>query len=375
MSQGKPALRAWFALLIASSAAKAIEVKAGTEDFTLHIEPLIQPRVQVDFDGPPGAAAPSGHANIDFFIQRARIVFRGSAFKQFLFGANIVALRVGERGNLTQAPFLQDAIVGYIPASEVNIDVGLLLMPLTHVAIEAAGYGSSIEAPANLLFYNNARNLREVGIQLRALLLNRRILVRGGFYEGARSANPPANPPLNPNGIPLVGGMLRLNLVGDETAYVFKGLYLDGKTRMSIGVGGQYQPHSGALRAGSDAYDDFIAVAADLFADIAVTPQMEAILAVGGYRFDYGTGNAKTGYGMEGRVGYRWGPVQPQGSFYWFNSDTKKNSYLKIAGGLNVFLYGHQAKVQAEFASIINNSNLTTTPALHQVVVQTQIAF
>ena len=84
----------------------------------------------------------------------------------------------------------------------------------------------------------------------------------------------------------------------------------------------------------------FIAVGADLFADIAVTSQMEAILTVGGYRFDYGTGNAKTGYGMEGRLGYRWGPVQPEGNFNWFNSDTKKNSYLKVAGGLNVFLSG-----------------------------------
>jgi hypothetical protein len=165
-----------------------------------------------------------------------------------------------------------------------------------------------------------------------------------------------------------------LNLVGEETTYAYRALYLDENTRMSVGVGGQYQPQSGALRAGSSAYDQYIALAADLFTDVALTPNTEALLTVGGYRFDYGAGNGKTGYGMHGEIGYRWGPVEPQGNFSWFNSDTKRNSFLKIAGGLNVFLHGHHAKIQAEFASIIANANLATTPALHQFIVQAQLA-
>ena len=82
----------------------------------------------------------------------------------------------------------------------------------------------------------------------------------------------------------------------------------------------------------------------------------------------------RTGYGMQGELGYRWGPVEPQANFYWFNSDTRKNSFLKIGGGLNLFLHAHRAKLQAEFASTITNANLTTTPALHQIVVQAQLA-
>jgi hypothetical protein len=192
--------------------------------------------------------------------------------------------------------------------------------------------------------------------------------------EGARNTNPAATPALNPNGIPLVGGMVRWNLAGDEPGYAYSGIYLDEKTRISIGVGGQYQPHSGALRAGSAAYDDYIALAADLFADVAFAPRMEALLSVGGYRYNYGAGNAKTGYGIQSEIGYRWGPVELQGNVYWFNSDTKKNSYLKIAGGLNLFFHDHRGKIQAEFASIIANANLATTPAMHQIIVQTQLA-
>jgi hypothetical protein len=361
-------------LLLASASAPAFEVPTGREDFTLEVEPLIQPRTEVDFDGPTGSAAPSGHANIDFYIRRARLLVRGSAYKQFSFGLNIVALRIGERGNLNVSPFVQDIRVGYMPVQDVNLETGLLLMPLTHAALEGAGYQSSIDGAGNILLYNNARQLRETGIQIRALLLDRRILVRGGFYEGARNTNPPTAPALNPNGIPLVGGMVRLNLVGDETAYAYPGIYLDEKTRISIGVGGQYQPRSGGLRTGSTAYDDYAALAADLFADVAFGPRTEALLTVGAYRFDYGAGNARTGYGMQGELGYRWGPVEPQANFYWFNSDTRKNSFLKIGGGLNLFLHGHRAKLQAEFASTITNANLTTTPALHQIIVQAQLS-
>jgi len=83
-------------------------------------------------------------------------------------------------------------------------------------------------------------------------------------------------------------------------------------------------------------------------------------------RIPHGSGNAKTGSGLHGEVGYRWGRIEAQGNFHRYNSATKKNSYRKIAGGLNFFLQGHHAKIQAEFASVIANASLDTTPASHQ---------
>src|SRR6266446_8960849 len=59
------------AVLLASSAASAIEVTTGTDDLILNINPQVQPRFESDVDGPPGSAAPSGHANFDFFIRRS----------------------------------------------------------------------------------------------------------------------------------------------------------------------------------------------------------------------------------------------------------------------------------------------------------------
>jgi hypothetical protein len=362
-------------LVLASWSASAVEVQLGTQDVTLNISPQLQPRFEADFDGPSGAAAPSGHANLDFFIRRVRLLTTGTAYKQFTFAILLNAVQLGQRGNYNVSPFVQDLFFGYVPIKDVNVEIGFLYMPLTHAALESATDGSALEGPGDILLYNNARAQRETGIQLRALILDGRVLLRGGLYEGARNTNPPTSPAVNPQGMPLAAGMVRLNIVGEETRYAYPTLYLDGKTRVSLGIGAQYQPHSGGLRSGAGSYDDYIALAADLFADVALAADSEATLTLGGYRFDYGTGNAKTGNGVHAEIGYRWSRLGPQANFYWYNSDTKNNSYLKIAGGLNLFLQGHRVKIQAELASTIANANLETTPALHQLVIQTQLAF
>lgn len=386
MSARTGLLCAWLVPLLIPSSAAAVGIATANENFALDVEPAIQMRIQVDAGGPQpkadsapgsvGTAAPDGDANIDLFVRRARVIIRATAYKEFSVGVNIVALRIGERGSLNSTPFVQDAVLRYAPADTLAVEAGLLLMPLSHAAVESAVETSAVEGAGFLIqLYNNASQLREAGLQLRALMFGRRLLVRGGFYEGARNTNKQGEAPLNPHGIPLVGGMVRWNLAGDETAYAPPSIYLDGKTRVSIGVGGQYQPHSGAPRADKSGYDDYLALATDLFADVALGANMEALLTFGAYRFEYGAGNAKTGNAIHATAGYRWGLVEPQASFQWFNSAAASMSSRKIAAGLNLFLHGHHAKLQAEFASIIMAANLATAPALHQVILQAQLAF
>jgi hypothetical protein len=47
----------------------------------------------------------------------------------------------------------------------------------------------------------------------------------------------------------------------------------------------------------------------------------------------------------------------------------------EVAGGANLFLYDHRVKIQMEFASSIANADLRATPALHQIILQTQLTF
>jgi hypothetical protein len=181
--------------------------------------------------------------------------------------------------------------------------------------------------------------------------------------------------------------MLRLNLVGWESDYYNRSLYLDGKSRVSIGVGGQFQtkgsntpvtsvdPITGTRSTRNTAVNDYLALAADLFADIALPADTELALQADIYRFDWGSGSDKTGFGTTLELGYRWGPLEPEINGYWFNSDSRQNNLLKLAGGLNYLLKGHQAKISAEFWNIKSGQNLAAVSAVHQFVLQFQASF
>jgi len=237
------------AVLLASSRAFAIKVETGTPDLNLNVNLQLQARYEGDWGGPTAAtatntlASPTGHYNNDFFIRRARVITSGNAYKYFTFYVMLDTPRFGARGNYNTSTFVQDLYVGYVPIPDVNIEAGFLYMPLSRGSLASNTQVQAVEGPGDILFYPNARGSRETGVQLRALFLDRRILVRGGVYEGARQFTAPATgvPPINPNGTPEVAGMVRYNFVGEETGYSYPGIYMDGKTRINIGVGGQYQ--------------------------------------------------------------------------------------------------------------------------------------
>jgi len=377
------------AVLLVSSRAFAIEVRTGTEDFTLSVDGDLQFRNEYVYGGPPptttAGPAPSGNVNVDFFMRRASLSARGTAYKYFWYYVKLETGRFGARGNYAGASLLQDVVVGLIPFPDVYIEGGFLKTPLSRPALDSSPQNNSLEGVSDILMYPNARAQRQTGAQVRGLFLDRRILIRGGAYEGARasttvsSSNPaPAQPAVNPNGVPLVAGMARYNFIGVDSAYTFPQIYIDGSSHVSAGVGGQWQSHSGSQKDATTFYD-YSALSADVFVDMAVPDDMEALLILDGYRFDYGPGKPKTGYGLHGELGYRWGWIQPQANFYWFNSDTKTNSFLKAAGGLNFYVRGHHAKIQVEDESLIQNGVLPNhpnmTPWQRQFLVQAQIAF
>jgi hypothetical protein len=387
---------AWTSVIgvaFASSSAFAIKIPTASDDFTLNVSVLAQARAVADFDGPPttGATpqgqAPDGSFNTDFFVRRARLGASGTVFKQFQFFILFDTPNFGRRGDYTGSTFVQELVVGMEPWKDVIIEGGFLDTLLTHVQLARSAATSIVEGPAFAFdLLNNARGNRMTGVQTRTLLFDHRILIRGGFYEGRRFFNAPATykgPVVNPSGIPLVAAMVRYNLVGDETGSGMPGIYLDGKSRISFGVAGHYQRKGSWIpdAAGNpQGVADYKVYAADMFVDYVLPGDTEAVMQLAGYRFDYGSnaagnGSSRTGFGMAGDVGYRFGKIEPQANIYWFNSDTKQNSYFRVAGGVNYFFHGHDAKLVAEFSSMINNGNLSTTPTLKELILQYQIAF
>ncbi len=392
-----------FAILLSSPLAWAMKVTT-TPDFDLNIQVVLQPRLQTDWDGVPGTStstAPdgptaSGRMNVDFFIKRARLVARGTAFKYFGFLVTLDTPNFGARGNYgfiqQNETFIQDLVATATPWTDFNIDFGFILVPLSHGSVSTPTAQSAIDAPGSILagrlMNNAARASREAGLQIRGMLFDRKVHFRAGAYEGARSSQgiaAPGNnePTVNPNGKPMIGGMVRYNVLGIEglTFPGFPSIYLDGKTRLSVGIGGQYQNKAavGGCIVGTDACPDYVALAADTFMDFALPGDSELIFQLNAYRFDYGAGNARTGDGLAVDLGYRIGQIEPQVNGFWFNSDPKNASMLKWAAGVNYFFKGHEAKISAEFVGLINSGILPSapgsTPTLHQIVIQGQLWF
>jgi hypothetical protein len=376
--------------LLASSVALAIPVQTGTDLFTLNIDANLQLRFEESGGGPvptnptAGPAAPSGHWNLDIFFRRASLSIRGTAFQDFTYYLKLETGKFGARGNYSTSTQIQDAYIGYVPFTEFNIEGGFLKTPLSRPAVDSSWRANSLEGVSDILLYPNTRAQRQMGAQVRGLLVDRRLLIRGGIYEGARNGfsggNPanPTTPATNPNGWPMLAGMARVNLIGWENPYTYPGIYLDGISRASVGAGAQYQASSGAVNR-NGTISDYTAYSADAFADIALPGNSEAVLILDGYRFDYGAGAQKTGYGAHGEIGFRWGPIEPTASSYWFNSETKTNSFLRWTAGLTYFIRGHQAKVMFEYEQTIMNGTLpntpnhVSTPWLHQFLLQVQL--
>jgi hypothetical protein len=383
-------------VFLASSGAFARDIPTGIDELEVSIGVLLQARAVGVWDSDTtttAGAAPDGGYVTDFYIRRARFYVNGRALKKFTFLILLDMPNFGIRGNYGGSAFISEMHIGYEPAADVSIEAGLLTMPLSHLAVSRASYASAIEPPTGILFYNSSRALHETGAQVRALLLGHRILFRGGFFSGLHAnleSTDAIARSVNPSGRPLAAGMLRLNLIGDETDYAFPTLYFDGKSRISIGVGGQFQRNgsntpvtSGALDAGTGlrfapaltAVNDYAALAADVFADIALPADNEFAVQADIYRFDWGAGSDKTGYGSTLELGYRLGAIEPEVNGYWFNSDSRQNSFLKAAGGFNYFFNRRQTRLSLEFWSIKSGVDLKSAAALHQLVFQAQVFF
>ncbi len=389
------------AVLLASSGAFAIKVPTGTPNFDLNINILAQARAVGTWDGSPprtpppvtGTAAPNGAFDTDFYIRRMRLITSGTAYQHWVFYLMIDQPQFGIRGQYGASALIQDLHIGYEFEPGMAIEAGWLYMPLSHLAINSSSGTSALEKGTAIIFYNNSRGLRETGVHFRGLLLDKKIFFRGGIFNGLHGqqgqdpAGPFAGPIVNPHGVPLFAGMLRYNFIGSESGYGVPTLYMDGKTRVSVGVGAQYQTKgsntpiaqfnaiTGFRTSPATAVNDYLALAADFFADIALPGDQEFQTQVDFYRFDWGPGSDKTGYGATYEFGYRFGQIEPQVNGYWFNSESKQANFLKIAGGLNYFFVKHQSRIGIEFWHVKQNVNWDNSSYLHQLLAQFQLFF
>jgi hypothetical protein len=406
------------AALFASTSASAIKVPTGSTDYDLNVSVLLQARYEGTFEGSTEKSMDS-----DFFMRRARIAAGGTAFKVFSFFVQYDNSNLGKRtanglaniGAATNPGFVQDAIIGWTPFPDFTIEAGLILQPtLRTMAYSASGGQVQIEAPIDIIFDNLSRGFRQMGAEVRGFLgpvhlIHYRLGVWEGFHDTTATTGAAPAPAVNPGGKPMVGGHVRVNLIGDETGYGLNQMYLDGKTRASIGGAIQYQPRAAcggavttcSLSSGSGAagvVNDYKMFGGDAFLDVALAGDMEFAVSASIIRWDYGsnagaTGFNRTGLGYTGEVDLRIGAIAPYIGAYRYVADSGTTSKIvdrrKIAAGLCFFLKGQQDKINVEWtnitpgapgnpgaiAPVASNGGLATAATTNAIWIQGQAAF
>src|SRR5229473_3125188 len=378
------ALPLGLAALLVSSSASAVKVPTGSDDINLNVNVLLQARYEGTFEGSVEKSLDS-----DFFLRRARLQASGTAYKVFSFLIQFDNSNMGKRnangaftalnGNTSPA-FVQDLVIGWTPIEDLTIEGGLILTPTSRIlGYSASGGQVQIEAPIDIIFQPIDRGFRQNGVEARGFVVGHRVHYRLGVWEGIHSTVAAGTvPAINPGGKPMIGGHVRVNLIGDETGYAFNAMYMDGKPRASIGGSVQYQPRSACVSAaagntcsltaatgGSATVNDYKYFGGDGFIDLPVGPDMEFSADAGIFRWDYGdnpgaggagtVGFARTGTGFAGSANFRVGAFAAYFSAYKFGSDASfphTSDRRKIAGGLAWFIKGHADKVTLEVNSI-----------------------
>lgn len=283
-------------MFMGTQANAATVFKDEEKGVAVNVGALLQPWFQMtapagDGKGSNGIGAPDGKSpSFDFFLRRARILVYGNVTKDLAYFIETDQPNFGKGGDFTSSMFVQDAFFSYTFMPELKLDVGMMLVPLSHHTIEGATGLNALDYHADTIRFPAGKIFRDTGIQLRGLAVNNLLHYRLGVFEGVRapSPSPAAAKPLNKNGLPRVTGQLRFNIMGDESDFFLKGIYFSPKPIMSVGVGFDLQANGVRKLNGDPGL--YRALSFDAFVEYPFTADDELIFK--GNFFNYGEGAA-----------------------------------------------------------------------------------
>jgi hypothetical protein len=237
---------------------------------TLKVGLLLQPQFQS-----LGSTALDGNS-YNLFLRRTRVLVGGTLFGVFdyffdtdypnLFLADNVAGPPAMTTKITPGLNIQDAFITWHALGDmIKVDAGFMLPPLAHNAVQGAGtlymwdyFAFSFLSGANTLFGSTISPVgRDLGVQLRGLVLDGHLEYRAGLFQGLRDADTATN--VGSNNFFRATGRIQINLLDPEPGFFYAGTYLGAKKILSIGISG-------------DTQSSYHYEAADAFADLPVGP-------------------------------------------------------------------------------------------------------
>jgi len=402
----------WWALvlpLMVGAGARAGKVELpkipGLEDASLNINVQLQAWLQTVENG-----SPQKGWNTQAFMRRIRLITSGDITKQLHFFVQLDSPNFGRptatdptgltggTGVTNGRILLQDAQLIYEPVPGIFIEMGLLLLPLSHNQVQSTTSFVTLDLHANTIRFpgatagvsgtapvNNATTgLREPGIQVRGWILEKKLGFRLGVFNGVRGTSGAYDPNtatsiqgVNPAGDPQIGGYLHYNFLdSEERGWLYQGVYFNNKPILSVGVGGGFQEK--AIRGINPTLgpQDWRAFAADIYMALPLFPDHELIAQVAYYNYDFGTGNPNNGNGGFAEVGYRFEQFQPFVSYeaFW-GSETNKSADARIWWvGVN-WWFRRINSIKLEFEATRTGTLVSTNTSIHSVTLQWQLFF
>jgi len=403
---------------MAAGTANAAKISFSDKGF-IDIGALVQAQYQIVENGAPSGGNPSNN----FALARARIVLAGQFNDNIAFfvdtdvsyGAISTAVGntpPGTPAGATNTPtggvatawnnniYLLDAVATYKVSKELLFDAGLMLLPYSHNELTSgAKYASATRFSATFA-PNSQRALRDVGVELRGLLLSDRLYYRIGVWNGVNGVRNTAVAPapsngLNPGDAPLFAGMIRFNIAGKEDGYAFCQVCFATTPIINIGVSGLTQINAirpvvftgpgTSTQLGMTQWTSFVA---DAFADVPFGSDLELSAEVQFANFWAGTNTVQSGFEVQGLLAFRFGLFGIFGQIDYFNSQTQYVGRGNLvgdrtiyAGGLNFYLYQNVYKITAEFTYATREAGGTTVdgtaipPNFWSGILQFQAAF
>jgi len=360
-------------------------LRVESPDASIQFGILAQP--QFEMAGAPDADSTSKN----LFLRRMRLMVGGTLFKSFeyffdtdypdLFKAD-PASQGGGTGKNAPGLNIQDAFVTFKPAANLlKADAGFMLPPFSHNGLQGAGTLYGVDYFVNTFRRNMANNLdpfgangqnpagRDLGVQLRGLVLGEHLEYRVGAFQGVRQGPLPAsagnNAVVGGNNFMRVAARVQINVLDAEPGYFYQGTYLGSKSVLSVG-------------AFYDVQDHYSSRGGDVFLDVPAGPGI--ITAQANFlQWDGGTfvKSLPKATVIMAEAGYLIRPLMLSPSFRFekvtFDApDASYPSEYRIGGGLAFWPYGHNSNLKASF------THATRTPAPHgfnQINLQWQVYF
>ena len=222
---------------------------------SIHFGLLAQPQLEVA--GGPDASLTSKN----LFLRRIRFMVSGTLYKyfEFFFDTDYPNLFKNDSadtmaGTYKNAPGLsiQDAYITFKPLGDlIKVDAGFMLPPGPHNGLESAAKLYSTDYFVNIFrrsIFNDSDPLgsagqspvgRDLGVQLRLLVLGGHLEARAGVFQGIRNNPVPASTgviaEVGDYNIFRLAGRVQVNLLDAEPGFFYQGTYHGTKKIFSFG--------------------------------------------------------------------------------------------------------------------------------------------